>query len=437
MNQTPRALALQLLRRFEGDSVYSNLVLDTALRRNPLSDADRGLLTALVYGVIERRLTLNYLIDALSDRPAAQLDTDVLILLRMGIYQLRYMDRIPPHAALNETVSLAPKNAKGFVNAVLRQYTRVGRDLALPNAKDDPIRALSVKHSVPAELCARFVDIFSYDRADAILATANTTPALTLRVNTLKTDVASLRERLEAAGATVEPALHTPDALRLVSGNPTTLPGFDEGEFFVQDEASVLCTEAVDAQPGMTVIDTCACPGSKSFGMAMYMQNTGKLLSFDLHKNKLSLIESGASRLGLGCITTAARDGRDYDPALDAAADRVLCDVPCSGYGVLAKKPEIRYKSPALAAPLPDIQLAIVNNAARYVKVGGVLLYSTCTLFPEENESNVARFLAANPNFSLVPFTVGDLHAENGMLTLTPDLHGTDGFFMAKFVRNT
>jgi 16S rRNA (cytosine967-C5)-methyltransferase len=187
----------------------------------------------------------------------------------------------------------------------------------------------------------------------------------------------------------------------------------------------------------MTVLDICACPGSKSFGMAIQMKNQGTLRAFDLHKNKLSLIESGATRLGLSCITTAARDGRDYDAALDSTADRVLCDVPCSGYGVLAKKPEIRYKSPTSAAPLPDIQLAIVENAARYVKAGGVLLYSTCTLLTEENEGNVARFLSRNPAFSLVPFTVGDMTAADGMLTLTPEKDGTDGFFMAKFVRNT
>ena len=432
----PRSLALTLLRRFENDSLYSNLILDTALRRNPLSDADRGLLTVLVYGVIERRLTLNYLIDALSDRPAAQLDTDVLILLRMGIYQLRYMDRIPPHAALNETVALAPRHAKGFVNAVLRQYTRKGADIPLPDPQTDGVRYLSVAHSVPTELCARFVEQFGFERANAILAHANTTPPITLRVNTLKTTADALAAQLRDAGASVEAALHTPRALRLSGGNPAALPGFDAGEFFVQDEASILCTEAIDARRGMTVLDICACPGSKSFGMAIDMQNTGTLRAFDLHKNKLSLIDSGAARLGLDCITTAARDGRDYDPSLCACADRVLCDVPCSGYGVLAKKPEIRYKSPSLAAPLPDIQLAILENAARYVKRGGVVLYSTCTLLSEENEKNVARFLSRNPGFSLVPFCAGDLQSEDGMLTLTPDRDGTDGFFMAKLVRN-
>ncbi len=432
----PRALALTLLRRFENDSLYSNLILDTALRRNPLPDADRALLTALVYGVIERRLTLNYLIDALSDRPAAQLDTDVLILLRLGIYQLRYMDRIPPHAALNETVSLAPRHAKGFVNAVLRQYTRIGANIPLPDPQKESIRYLSVTHSVPEELCARFVSVFGFDRADAILSHANTTPALTLRINTHRIDAATLREQLIAAGADPQPALHTTKAYRLLGGNPTALPGFAEGQFFIQDEASILCTEAIDARPGMTVLDVCACPGSKSFGMAIDMQDNGTLRAYDLHKNKLSLIETGAARLGLSCITTFARDGRSFDPTLADSADRVLCDVPCSGYGVLAKKPEIRYKSPSLAAPLPDIQLAILENAARYVKVGGVLLYSTCTLLPEENEQNVARFLTRHPSFSLCPFSAGDIHSADGLLTLTPDRDGTDGFFMAKLVRN-
>jgi 16S rRNA (cytosine967-C5)-methyltransferase len=213
------------------------------------------------------------------------------------------------------------------------------------------------------------------------------------------------------------------------------MPGFAEGDFFVQDEASQLCVEAIDAKPGMTVLDICACPGSKSFGMAITMNNTGSLTAFDLHKNKLSLIEKGAVRLGLNNITAIARDGRDFDPSLEGVADRVLCDVPCSGFGVLAKKPEIRYKDLSALTPLPDIQLAIVENACRYVKSGGVLVYSTCTLFPEENEDNVARFLARHPEFTPTDFTVGDLKSRGGMLTLTPDGHGTDGFFMAKFTK--
>ena len=432
---TPRALALSLLLRCEGDDLYSNLILDTAIRRGNLSDADRGLLTALVYGVLEKKLTLDYLIDHLSDRPARDIDTDARVLLRMGLYQLRFMDRIPAHAALNETVSLAPKRSRGFVNAVLRRYTREGDDIAWPDRQGSPLDYLSVTYSFPAPLCERFVTMFGLDRAERVLAAIDRTPPLTLRANTCRTSVDELSARLTAAGATVSPALHAPHALRLEGGNPTALPGFDAGDFFVQDEASQVCVEAVDAREGMTVLDICACPGSKSFGMALNMKSTGSLTAFDLHKNKLSLIEKGASRLGLTNITTVARDGREFDPALEGIADRVLCDVPCSGFGVLAKKPEIRYKDLAALAPLPDIQLAIVENACRYVKPGGVLIYSTCTLFPEENEDNVARFLSRHPEFTPTDFTVGDLTSTNGALTLTPDEHGTDGFFVAKFTK--
>ncbi len=434
-NQSPRALAFSLLLRSENDKLYSNVILDTAIRRNKLNDADRGLLTALCYGVLEKQLTLDYLINALSDRPTNKLDPEVRVLLRMGLYQLRFMDRIPAHAALNETVSLAPKRSRGFVNALLRRYTREGEHIALPDREHEPLQYLSVTYSFPLPLCERFVSIFGFDRVERIFAAIDRTPPLTIRVNTCRTSTEELSARMSAAGASVSPALHASTALRLEGGNPTALPGFTEGDFFVQDEASQLCVEAIDAREGMKVLDICACPGSKSFGMAINMKNTGSLTAFDLHANKLSLIEKGATRLGLTNITVAARDGRSFDPSLEGTADRVLCDVPCSGFGVLAKKPEIRYKDLSELSPLPDIQLAIVENACRYVKSGGVLLYSTCTLFSEENEGNVARFLARHPEFSLTDFTVGDLTSENGMLTLTPDVHGTDGFFMAKFIK--
>ena len=433
--QTPRALALSLLLRCENDHLYSNLILDTAIRRGNLSEADRGFLTALVYGVLEKRITLDYLIDSLSERPANQLDTDVRVALRLGLYQLRFMDRIPAHAALNETVSLVSKRARGFVNAVLRRYTRQGNDIALPDREKDPLAYLSVTFSFPLPLCERFVGIFGFDRVEQLFAAIDQTPPLTIRVNTCRIGVEELSARLSAAGADVSPALHAPNALRLNGGNPTVLPGFSDGDFFVQDEASQVCVEAVDVREGMTVLDICACPGSKSFGMAIHLNHTGSLTAFDLHQNKLSLIEKGASRLGLTNISVAARDGRSFDPSLENCADRVLCDVPCSGFGVLAKKPEIRYKDLSELSPLPDIQLAILENACRYVKSGGVLVYSTCTLFPEENEDNVHRFLSRHPEFSPCDFTVGDLSSEGGMLTLTPDRHGTDGFFVAKFVK--
>ena len=434
--ENPRALALQILTRCASDSVYSNLALDTALNRHRLTDADRSLVTTLVYGVLERRLTLDFYIEQLSSRPLSQLDRTVLTLLRLGVYQLRFLNRIPPHAALNETVSLAQRSAKGYVNAVLREYTRRGDVLPLPDREREPLRYLCVAHSFPQPLCERFVHIFGMARTEAIFAAANAHPStITLRVNTRKTTKQALQEQLEAQGFSTAPALHATDALRLEGGNPRTLPGFSEGAFFIQDEASQLCVAAVNAQAGMTVYDICACPGSKSFGLAIDMNDQGKLIAFDLHANKLSLVRSGAQRLGLTCIQTVTRDGRDFDESLVGSADRVLCDVPCSGFGVLAKKPDVRYKSLSDVAHLPDVQLAILENAARYVKSGGVLVYSTCTLLPEENEQNVARFLSRHPEFTLCAFRADDFNAPDGMLTLTPDEHGTDGFFIAKLIK--
>ena len=434
-NINARRLAYDILLRCERDSVYSNIVLDTAIRRHRLSDADRALLTALVFGVIEKKITLDHLISHLTDRPLCELDAEVLVLVRLGLYQLRFLDRIPDHAAVSETVELASRRYRGFVNALLRRYTREGADIALPDRNTAPLDHLSVRYSFPRPLCARFADIFGLDRAERLLACADVPPALTLRVNTLKTTAEALADKLSAAGYEVAPALHAPHALRVSGGSPVAMPGFDAGEFFVQDEASQLCIEAVGVKEGMRVLDTCACPGSKSFGMAINMRSTGELLAFDLHENKLSLIEKGAARLGITNVKVAARDGRDFDPSLKSSADCVLCDVPCSGFGVFAKKPEIRYKDITECAPLPDIQLAILENACRYVRSGGTLVYSTCTLLPEENEDNVARFIARHPEFKPCDFTVGDLTSTAGMLTLTPDAHGTDGFFMAKFTK--
>ena len=218
-------------------------------------------------------------------------------------------------------------------------------------------------------------------------------------------------------------------------GTIRSLYGFDDGLFFVQDEASQICVEILGAEPDDTVLDICACPGSKSFGSAIRMQNRGEIHAFDLHEKKLSLVVSGAQKLGITILDTRANDGRSFLPEWEGRADRVLCDVPCSGFGVIAKKPELRYKDPAISAALPDIQRDILETASRYVKNGGTLVYSTCTIFPEENEENVARFLASHPEFSLVPFRVGAFDCPEGQITLLPDRHPTDGFFIAKLTK--
>ena len=425
MAASVRAVAAALLQKCADAEQYSNIALDTAISRNSFSDADRALLTALVYGVIERQITLDYIISVLAKRPAEDISHQVRTLLRLGLYQLAYLDRIPMHAAVNETVDLAPKQAKGFVNAVLRAWCRTSGGVELPQMQDDPIRALSVRFSFDERICERFVNTFGVERTESLFGAFCKKPPLTLRVNTLRTDRESLLAALIEQGFDAALAPRSKTAIHVKGNAPVrTLPGFDQGWFFVQDEASQLCVEAVDAHAGMRVIDVCACPGSKSFGIAIDMENAGEVISCDLHANKLSLVESGAARLGISTVTTAARDARVQNEAWLGTADRVLCDVPCSGFGVFAKKPELRYKDPAKSDALPQIQRDILHTASAYVKSGGMLIYSTCTLLPQENEQNVKQFLDTHANFVC-----------KSMRTLTPDADGTDGFFYAVLER--
>lgn len=426
---TPRQLAFTLLQRIEKNDSFLNLALDHALEGSHLSGSDRALASALIYGVTERRLTLDYQIERLSTRPTDSIDPAVRTALRLGLYQLIYLDRIPAYAAISETVDLLPRRSAGFANAILRAYTRQGA-LSLPERVGNLLPYLSVAYSVCPALASRLLSDYGEERAEAILRGFERPSATTLSTNLLRTTRDELLTRLSDA----VPTEIAPNGI-ITKGSVRELYGFEDGLFFVQDEASQICVEALGAQPNETVMDICACPGSKSFGTAIRMKNQGNVYSYDLHAKKLPLIESGAKRLGITIISTAERDGRTFIPEMEGRADRVLCDVPCSGFGTLSKKPEIRYKDPADMAGLPDIQLAILENACRYVKVGGVLVYSTCTILPAENEENVIRFLAKHPEFSLTPFSVTSLSVENGMITLFPDTNATDGFFVARMVR--
>ena len=424
-----RRVALETLIKCGSSGQYSNIALDNALKKSELSDSDKALASILFYGVIERRITLDYYLSKLSSRPVNEIDERTKETLRLGLYQLIYLDRVPDHAAINETVGLCTSKTKGFVNAILRSYTREGKGISLPDVSEGEARYLSIKYSVGEKLAERFIKIFGIERCESIFSSLYDTAGTTLRVNTLKISRDELCEKLGGVKTR-----YSGTGVR-TSGKVASLYGFDEGLFFVQDEASQICTAALGAKEGECVIDTCSCPGSKSFGAAIDMKNEGKVYSFDLHANKLSLVLSSAKRLGIDIIETEERDGRKPREELLGKADRVLCDVPCSGFGVLGKKPELRYKDPAASAALPDIQLAILKASALYVKAGGVLVYSTCTLLPEENEKNIERFLASHKEFELCPFSVGELNCREGMVTLLPDEHRTDGFFVAKMVR--
>ena len=427
-----RKLALDTLSKCESAAQYSNLALDAKIKQFNITGDDRSLFTVLVYGVIEHKLTLDYYIDRLSSIPREKIEQSTRNILRLGLYQIIFM-RTADHAAVNETVALAPQRSRGFVNAILRNYIRKKDEISLPSS---PEALLSVKYSFPEETTKALIGYFGREETEKLLAAMNEPPMMTLRANTLKASREALLKKLADAGIKGEETKISPYGIRLSESVPySRLEDICVGEFFVQDEASQISTAVLNAKRGDRVIDMCACPGSKSFGAALTMENTGELFAYDLSKSKLPLIASGAARLGISMIRSAVCDGRSFIPELEASADRIICDVPCSGFGVVAKKPEIRYKDIKSAVALPSIQYDILCNAARYLKKGGIMVYSTCTILPEENEKNIERFLESHKDFEAVPFKVGELVAESGMITLFPHIHGTDGFFICKLTR--
>ncbi|MBE6693775.1 MAG: 16S rRNA (cytosine(967)-C(5))-methyltransferase RsmB [Ruminococcaceae bacterium] len=451
---SPRLLALDVLIRVEGGQ-YANIALDTALGRHELSPEDKALFTSLVYGVLERRVTLDFILSQFSARKLSDVDAQTLCALRMGLYQLVYLDRVPDFAAINESVAVALRKSSGFVNAVLRAYLRsvegkkrethfTPADFAdrYSALADKPNLARSVAYGLPLPLAEKFIAAFGEEKAERVMAAFAQRPPITLRVNTLRTTVGAVKNSLSKQGFSVSDGLYLDSTLRLDKGGVFDGDEFKNGHIFVQDEASQLCVEVLGAQAGELVIDTCSCPGSKAFGCAIRMENSGEIFSFDLHESKLSLVQKGAKRLGIDIIKTQRRDARDPDKSLIEKADRVLCDVPCSGLGVISKKPEIRGKDLTEAAKLPAIQREILEQSAKYLKRGGVLVYSTCTLLPEENGAVVSDFLKNHPEFCAVDFEfsprrqgLSAIRSERGCITLTPDEYGTDGFFIAKLKR--
>lgn len=420
-----RNAAFASLLKMKGGK-YTNLEINATLNRSALSEADRGLYTALVYGVVERAVTIDAIIKKYSRSPIEEADEEALCALRMGIYQLAFMDRIPDHAAVDESVSLAPKKARGYVNAILRSFIR--DEKALPTAKKGSVEYLSLSYSVPEELCARFVEWYGFREAEEIFKAFLEREDITLRVNTLRITPEKAAEKLEGEISPISTSCIS------VSSFDGVAKGIEEGLWFVQDSASALCADVLCAKKGEIVADTCACPGGKSFAVAIGMENEGEVHSFDIHANKLSLIEKGARKLGIHIIRTEARDARNPDESLVGKCDRVLCDAPCSGLGVIGKKPDIKYKDLSEVDRLPEIQYKVLCGASQYVKSGGVLVYSTCTLNPEENFGICKRFLAEHPEFSLCSFDWKRGKCD-GSLTLLPHKDKTDGFYICKMVK--
>lgn len=425
---TARKAAFLSLEACRKDGKYPNLEINSALERWELVGAERGLYTALVYGVTERMITLDYIIDHYA---RAAVDHSARCALRLGLYQLMYMDRVPDHAAVAESVELVKRPLRGFVNAVLRSFIRDGMAIPPLPSNADEAQRLSITYSVGRELAGFWIAHYGADTAEKMLAASFVKERMSLRVNTARITVDEAITLLAECGTAAEHGrLH---GMISVDSTPAVYDGIDKGLWIVQDEASALAVYALDPKPGDTVIDTCAAPGGKTLSVAIAMEGRGIVHSFDIHKNKLSLITSAAEKLGLSSTVEAApRDGRNPDPALLGKADRVLCDVPCSGFGVIGKKPDIKYKPIADAARLPDVQYDILSASAGYLKKGGVLVYSTCTVSPIENDAVIDRFLAEHGEFEPCPFSSPFGEHEKGRVQLMMHIHGTDGFYVAK-----
>ena len=430
-----RREALRLLLRAEENGSFVNLLLPPRDSDGGEEARDRALLCALLYGCVERRLTLDYAIATLTKRPSDSLSPHTRNLLRLGLYQLYFMERIPAFAAVSESVSLAKNRGEtSLINACLRQAAKGSPPL--PPREKNAARYLSIAYSFPLPTVKLFLSLYGEEETEALLRAFNAPPSLTLRVNTLKLSREAYLSLLEERGIDASPTAYSPFGVRLAESiDPTHLPLYREGGFFVQDEASQIEALALGVRRGDTVLDACACPGGKSFSAAIEGGDCGRVIASDISASKLPLIEDGASRLSLSSVTARVLDARIPDESLLRKCDRVICDVPCSGLGVLGKKPDLRYLSLDRFDTLIPIQREILRASAEAVKEGGVLVYSTCTLNPDENAGVVNAFLAENAAFAPVDFTAGALSSRCGMLTLLPHREGTDGFFIAKLQR--
>ena len=434
----PREAALSALERCRRDRAWSGAAVDTAIKKYSLDRRDGALADRLCLGVLQNSRLLDFYIDCFSSIPAEKLEPKVRDILRMGMYQLLMLDKIPARAAVSESVALCKScgcaRAAGLVNAVLRKFSdRIGALPSIPG--EGTAEYLSIKYSHPRWITEKIIKHKGYQFAEEYLAANNCPAALDLQINTLKTDKESVARALTRLNIDYSVPEYPENCLSLKGGNVSALPGFEEGMFYVQDRAAAAAVQILELSPGMQVLDACSAPGGKSFAAAIAMKNTGSILSCDLHEKKLSRIKSGAERLGLDIISTCQADARKPAPDKIGCFDAVIADVPCSGLGVIRKKPEIREKTEAETGQLPQIQRDIIENIAPCVKPGGLLLYSTCTILPEENEDVVSWFLSRHSEFAAEDFSVGRKRSENGMYTFWPNVDGTDGFFAAKLRR--
>ena len=435
---TAREAALSVLKRCRREGAWSGAAVDSMIRKNSLDRRDASLVSALCLGVLQNRSYFDFLIDSFCTTKSAKIEPGLRDILHLGLCQLLLLDRIPPRAAVNETVllcrSAGMQRASGLVNAVLRRVSE-NRDRLPEVPGKGRASYLSTRYSQPLWLAEQLTEQEGYAFTEAFFSFNNEASGLTVQINTQKTDVSAFLRLLEERQISYTSASFPSGSVDIRGGSISELPGYEEGLFYVQDRSARIAAELTGSEPGMRLLDVCAAPGGKSFACAIRMKNEGEIISCDIHEKKLSLIRSGAERLGLSIIKPMARDARLPMEEWNGRFDIVIADVPCSGFGVMAGKPEIRFKTREEIAGLPAIQLDILRCAASFVKPGGTLLYSTCTVLREENEGVVTAFLAENRKYSVVPFSLPGGDCPEGMHTFWPHIDGGDGFFAAKLQR--
>ena len=432
-----RETALNVLIACRKEGAWSNGVLKTYILRDKLDRRDGALAARLCYGVLQNRMKLDFYLQQLLTGKVKSLHPAVRDIFHLGLYQLYEMDKIPESAVVNESVSLTKKycakqkNAAGLVNGVLRSAVRTKGTLAEPKSYVD-------RYSHPQALVDLLKGYVGKENLEAMLAANNTVAPTVIQTNTLRTTTPELLEILEGEGVHAQSHSWMPDCLVLTAtGDLEKLSSFRQGLFYVQDCAAKLSVLCAQIPENAWVLDCCAAPGGKSFAAAMAMKGTGSICSCDIHAHKTELIAKGAARLGVSNITVFLQDASVCCPRWLEAMDVVIADVPCSGYGIIRKKPDIRYKDPATMTQLPILQKKILQTQASYVKPGGLLLYSTCTLVREENEGVVEAFLKENPQFVPEPLPLPAVFPKNttGMLALIPGQYDTDGFFICRLRR--
>lgn len=433
-----RETALNALMACRKGGAWSNGILKEYIKRDRLDRREAALATRLCYGVLQNRGLLDHYLSQLLTGKVKDLHPAVRDVLHLGLYQIYQLDKIPDSAAVNESVTLTKKYcrnqrfAPGLVNGVLRNAVRTKGTLKEP-------RGWAQRYSHPQALIDLLIDSVGKPRMEAMLKANNEAPQTVVQVNTLHTTTEALLKTLEAEGVTAQPHGWMPDCLTLTgTGSLEELESFQKGLFYVQDPAAklaVLCAQLT--QEDWNVLDCCAAPGGKSFAAAIAMGGKGQIHSCDIHQHKTALIQNGADRLGIANIHIHRQDAASCNPHWIGNMDAVIADVPCSGYGIIRKKPDIRYKDPKTMEDLPDLQLQILNQQAQYVKPGGVLLYSTCTLLRRENEDVVDAFLKHHPEYMTEPLALPPCFPKNetGMLTLVPGEYDTDGFFICRLRR--